>query len=110
MAWWDDLFGFNEAFASLMEGESLGALKPESGSPGARSSSAPRGRAGHRKSSLSASHPIHVPVASAEEANALFDDITYSKGAAVLHMLVLYLTPEKWKAGVHAYSHRPRAR
>ena len=40
-----------------------------------------------RVDSLAATHPIHVEVQTAEEANALFDDITYLKGAAVLRCL-----------------------
>ncbi len=99
MAWWDDLW-LNEAFASLMEGEALEALRPD-WEPWNQIQLDTEDVL--VTDSLSASHPIHVPVASAEEANALFDDITYSKGSAALHMLELYLTPEKWRAGVHAY-------
>ncbi len=33
------------------------------------------------------SHPIYVPVATAAEANQVFDDISYAKGGAVLNQL-----------------------
>ncbi len=102
MAWWDDLW-LNEAFASLMEGVSLEVLHPE-WDPWADVESGQLATLEVLETdSLSASHPIHVSAATAEEANALFDDITYSKGEAVLRMLQLYLTPKLWQAGVHAY-------
>ena len=44
-----------------------------------------------------------MEVQTAEEANALFDDITYLKGAAVLRMFELFLTPEAFRAGLHSY-------
>jgi puromycin-sensitive aminopeptidase len=99
MAWWDDLW-LNEAFATLMEKESVGALRPQwktwedfhLGVAHAMDSDA-----------LHATHPIHFAVKNAEQANEMFDDITYEKGAAALHMLEVYLQPEVFRAGIHRY-------
>jgi puromycin-sensitive aminopeptidase len=99
MAWWDDLW-LNEAFASLMESKSVDALHPEY-----HIYDEVQLETEHALvvDSLTATHPIHVEVQTAEEANALFDDITYLKGAAVLRMFELYLSPEAFRSGLHAY-------
>ncbi|MHB1846001.1 MAG: M1 family metallopeptidase [Deltaproteobacteria bacterium] len=99
MKWWDDLW-LNEAFASLMENESVSALHPawriwddfqlET-------------EVAMHSDSLGSTHPIHFQVATAEEANEAFDDITYLKGQAALRMLELFLTPKVWQAGIHDY-------
>ncbi len=99
MKWWDDLW-LNEAFASLMENESVASLRPawrvwddfELETQAAMHSDA-----------LGSTHPIHFPVATAEEANEAFDDITYLKGQASLRMLELFLSPPVWRAGIHDY-------
>jgi aminopeptidase N len=99
MEWWDDLW-LNEAFATLMEKESVGALWPQwktwedfhLGVSHAMASDA-----------LHATHPIHFAVQTAEQANEMFDDITYEKGAASLHMLEAFLDPEVFRNGIHRY-------
>ena len=99
MAWWDDLW-LNEAFASLMEGIALEALRPD-WEPWNQVQLDTQDVM--VTDSLSATHPIHVAVSTAEEANALFDDITYNKGSAVLHMFQRTLTPKLWQVGVQDY-------
>jgi aminopeptidase N len=99
MAWWDDLW-LNEAFATLMERMSVDALHPEYHLYDSVQLETERAM---QVDALTATHPIHVAVQTAEEANALFDNITYLKGAAVLRMFQLYLAPESFRAGLHAY-------
>jgi puromycin-sensitive aminopeptidase len=99
MAWWDDLW-LNEAFATLMESKSVEAIHPEYHIYDEVQLETEHAL---RSDSLAATHPIHVAVQTAEEANALFDDITYLKGAAVLRMFEQYLTPDAFRAGLHAY-------
>jgi len=59
---------------------------------------------------LSATRPVELSVESPEEANAMFDVLTYQKGSSVLRMLEQYLGEETFRAGVtrylktHAYS------
>jgi puromycin-sensitive aminopeptidase len=52
---------------------------------------------------LAATRPIEIPVASPEEANAMFDSLTYEKGASVLRMLEQYLGEEVFRLGVSNY-------
>ncbi len=99
MAWWDDLW-LNEAFATLMESLSVNALHPEYHIYDTVQLETENAMG---VDALTATHPIHVAVQTAEEANALFDDITYLKGAAVLRMFEIYLSPEAFRAGLHDY-------
>ena len=52
---------------------------------------------------LAATHPIRMPVANPDQAREAFDNITYSKGAAVLRMLERWLGEETWRRGVGDY-------
>jgi puromycin-sensitive aminopeptidase len=52
---------------------------------------------------LSATRPVEFPVASPEEANAMFDTLTYGKGSAVLRMLEQYLGEETFRDGIRRY-------
>ncbi|KAH3667298.1 hypothetical protein OGAPHI_002947 [Ogataea philodendri] len=53
--------------------------------------------------SLRSSHPIEVPVASADEINQIFDAISYEKGSSVLRMLDNWLGTENFIKGVSHY-------
>ncbi|HZS36449.1 MAG TPA: M1 family metallopeptidase, partial [Polyangia bacterium] len=99
MQWWDDLW-LNEAFASWMETRVLAELRPDWGMwlEFERWKSYALGI-----DALASTHPIHTPVGSPEEANEQFDGITYSKGAAVLRMLELFLGEESFRRGVSRY-------
>ena len=52
---------------------------------------------------LEESRPISVPVENPSEIGALFDTITYDKGAAVLRMLEDFLGAETFRRGLHVY-------
>ena len=99
MRWWDDLW-LNEAFAELMESESVSSLRPEWRIWDDFQLDTQRAL---YDDALASTHPIHAPVATAEEANEAFDDITYLKGSAALRMLELFLTPAIWQKGIHDY-------
>lgn len=49
------------------------------------------------------SHPIQVPVRDAKEIAQIFDNISYSKGASVIHMLTNWLGLEPFLAGIRIY-------
>ncbi len=53
--------------------------------------------------------PIEFPVAAPRDADAMFDVLTYEKGASVLRMLEQYLGPEVFRAGVRQYLRPPIA-
>jgi puromycin-sensitive aminopeptidase len=52
---------------------------------------------------LVSSHPIEVPIAKASEVDEIFDAISYSKGCAVIRMLVEYLGLETFRQGLLIY-------
>ncbi len=99
MAWWDDLW-LNEAFATWVAHTVGTRWRPSLGLWEAFGVGAAEAL---RKDELRATHPVRVPVASAEEADANFDDITYTKGAAVLRMLERYLGGGPFRRGLGAY-------
>lgn len=53
--------------------------------------------------SLRSSHPIEVPVKSADEINQIFDDISYAKGSCVLRMISRYIGEDQFFEGVRRY-------
>lgn len=48
-------------------------------------------------------HPINVPVTSAGEISSIFDAISYSKGASMIHMLANYVGHEFFMNGLRRY-------
>jgi puromycin-sensitive aminopeptidase len=53
--------------------------------------------------SLASTRPIEFPVRRPEEAEGMFDILTYSKGAGVLRMLEQYLGADVFRAGIVRY-------
>jgi len=99
MRWWDDLW-LNEAFASWMATKAVDKLMPQ-WQPW--DDFALSRLAALNVDSLKSTRSIHFPVYSPEQANEMFDEITYSKGASVLRMLEKYVGEPKFQAGVHRY-------
>ena len=58
--------------------------------------------------SKTSSHPIEIPdgVNSPAQIDEIFDEISYSKGASVIHMLYHWLGEEKFAAGLQSYLHQ----
>jgi len=82
LKWWDDLW-LNESFASYMELLSVPTLgHPDNWTQATE----PKNRA-YGYDGLSTSHPIIMPVPDVKVAASIFDDITYTKGMAVLRQL-----------------------
>ena len=99
MQWWDDLW-LNEGFATWMETRPLAASKPE------WNLAVDEARATHTAidlDSLRSTHAIHTPVRTPAEIDALFDTITYQKGAAVVRMIEHYVGAASFRDGVNAY-------
>ena len=53
--------------------------------------------------SLVNTHPIEVPIRDMDELKEIFDEISYAKGASVLHMLASYLGKEVFRDGLRVY-------
>tara|TARA_B100001750_G_C15521586_1_gene612045 strand:- start:6234 stop:8753 length:2520 start_codon:yes stop_codon:yes gene_type:complete len=99
MEWWDGIW-LNEAFASLMEVISSDATYPEFKLWGDMNLSR---TAGFSVDSLISSRPVEFKVESPEQAEEMFDALTYEKGSTVLRMFETFIGEEEFKKGVRSY-------
>jgi aminopeptidase N len=99
MAWWDDLW-LNEGFASWMEVKATDHFNPQWRLWLQNQTSVDQAM---RIDAGKGTHPIVTPVKDVQQANAVFDDITYLKGAAVIRMLEAYVGEDAFRAGVRRY-------
>ena len=101
MGWWNGIW-LNEAFATFMEMLTVDAYRPDwerwvdFGS--ARSMA-------FDTDSLTTTRPIEYEVVTAEDAEGMFDVLTYEKGASVVRMLQQYLGEDRFQAGIRHYLH-----
>jgi len=99
MDWWEGIW-LNEAFATFMEMAATDAFRPDWD----RWTSFGVARtAAFDVDALRCTRPIEYPVISPDEAEGMFDILTYEKGAAVLRMLEQWLGPEGFQAGIRRY-------
>jgi puromycin-sensitive aminopeptidase len=99
MSWWNGIW-LNEAFATFMEMLAVDAWKPE----WQRWATFGVSRAAALSlDGLHSTRPIEFPVTSPRDADAMFDVLTYEKGASVLRMLEQYLGAELFRTGVRDY-------
>jgi puromycin-sensitive aminopeptidase len=99
MRWWNGIW-LNEAFATFMEMLAVDAWKPqwkrwESFSVSRAAAMAIDG--------LRSTRSIEYTVRSPEDCRAMFDILTYEKGAAVLRMLEQFLTADLFRDGIRLY-------
>ena len=99
MTWWNGIW-LNEAFATFMEMLAVDVWKPE----WQRWTTFGVSRAAAMSlDGLHSTRPIEFPVTSPRDADAMFDVLTYEKGASVLRMLEQYLGPVVFREGVRDY-------
>ena len=99
MSWWNGLW-LNEAFATFMEVLAVDAWKPD----WQRWTTFGVSKAAAMTvDGLHSTRPIEFPVTAPKDADAMFDVLTYEKGAAVLRMLEQHLGPKVFRDGVRAY-------
>jgi puromycin-sensitive aminopeptidase len=99
MRWWNGLW-LNEAFATFMEMLCVDDFRPD----WHRWVTFGLSRAAAmRTDGLSSTRPIEFPVERPEEAEGMFDVLTYEKGAGVLRMLERYLGAEPFRSGIGRY-------
>ncbi|OWR40682.1 hypothetical protein KGM_208533 [Danaus plexippus plexippus] len=100
MKWWDEVW-LNEGFASYMQVKALNAIEPSW-----TMLDQFLVRTMHSvldiDSKLS-SHPIVQTVETPDEITAIFDSISYNKGASVLRMLEGFIGEENFRLGVSDY-------
>ncbi len=99
MSWWNGLW-LNEAFATFMEMLAVDAWKPEWKRWDSFSVSR---AAAFGVDGLRSTRPIEYPVRAPKDADAMFDVLTYEKGASVLRMLEQHIGSEVFRQGVRAY-------
>ncbi|HEY3427932.1 MAG TPA: M1 family metallopeptidase [Acidimicrobiia bacterium] len=103
MKWWDGIW-LNEAFASFMEFKATDAMRPEwkrwltfaaIDRPWALGVDA-----------LAATRPVEFEVGSPDEANEMFDALTYGKGSSLLRMIEQFIGEDSFRTGVGNYLRR----
>ena len=99
MSWWNGLW-LNEAFATFMEMLAVDAWKPEW--KRWETFSVARAAA-FSVDGLWSTRPIEYPVRAPKDAEAMFDVLTYEKGASVLRMLEQFIGPTVFRDGVRQY-------
>ena len=99
MRWWNGLW-LNEAFATFMSMLAVDAYRPdwEVWNQFARSRTAAL-----EVDALESTRPIEYPVHSPDDANGMFDTLTYLKGGAILRMLEQYLGGDRFRDGIRRY-------
>ncbi len=99
MSWWNGIW-LNEAFATFMEMLAIDAWKPEWRRWVAFgvSRAAALGLDG-----LQTTRPVEMPVNAPKDAEAMFDALTYEKGASVLRMLEQHLGAAAFRDGIRRY-------
>ncbi len=99
MRWWNGIW-LNEAFATFMETRATDAYRPDwdrwTDFGLSRS-------AAFDVDALEATRPIEFDVRSPADAEAMFDILTYEKGAAVVRMLEQFMGPDAFRDGIRHY-------
>jgi aminopeptidase N len=100
MRWWDDLW-LNEAFAEWASHWAATSATPFTDAWSSFLAGWKLG--GYVADMAPTTHPIRQPVRDVAEAAAIFDGITYPKGASVLKQLVAYVGEPRFVAGLRSY-------
>jgi len=99
MKWWNGIW-LNEAFATFMEILAVDAYRPEWQR---WVSFGVEREAAMAVDGLHATRPVEFPVGRPEEAEGMFDVLTYQKGGSVLRMLEQFIGPDVFREGIHDY-------
>ena len=99
MTWWDDLW-LNESFADWMCAKIVDQAHPEyrifiqqiAAIQGAM-----------RTDALPSVKPIRRPLTARDDPSLVLDDLTYSKGKAILRMVESWIGPENFRTAMRAY-------
>ncbi len=100
MRWWTDLW-LNEGFATWMEYLAVDHLFPDWQIW--TQFIVDEQQQALKLDALEHTHPIEVAVKHPDEIRTIFDVVSYSKGASVIHMLHDYLGPESFRDGLRHY-------
>ena len=99
MKWWNGIW-LNEAFATFMEILAVDAFRPEWQR---WVSFGVEREAAMAVDGLYSTRPVEFPVGRPEEAQGMFDVLTYQKGGSVLRMLEQFIGPDVFRDGINDY-------
>ncbi|HEY1939140.1 MAG TPA: M1 family metallopeptidase [Candidatus Angelobacter sp.] len=99
MQWWDNLW-LNEGLASWMERKPAQELHHEWN---VALDALNDTNTALQIDSLRDTHPIRAKVETSDDIHAMFDPITYDKGAAIIRMVESYVGPETFRRGINTY-------
>ncbi len=99
MGWWNGIW-LNEAFATFMEVACTDAFRPDWERWVAFGNER---SAAFDVDALTTTRPVEYEVISPDDAEGMFDVLTYEKGGAVLRMLEQYLGEDAFRAGIRSY-------
>lgn len=102
--WWNDIW-LNESFATWMESKIVDGWNPAYRT---RLSEFEYTTVAMRTDSLEAAHALRQPVDRANDAESLFDSISYAKGGAVLSMFERYLGKDRFQRGIRHFLEKRR--
>ncbi len=100
MRWWTDLW-LNEGFATWIEYMAVDELFPDWQMW--TQFIADEQQQALKLDALEFTHPIEAPINHPDEIRSIFDAISYSKGASVIHMLHEYLGKDVFREGLRYY-------
>ena len=100
MKWWNGIW-LNEAFATFMEMKATDAHRPD-WKRWLEFAAVERPWA-FKVDELAGTRPVEFEVRSPEDAEGMFDALTYGKGSAVLRMMEQYIGEERFRTGVGTY-------
>lgn len=98
-AWWDDIW-LNEAFATWIEAKILVPWKPAFHYDLMEAHQTERAMLGD---ALVSARRIRQGIGSNDDISNAFDEITYSKGAAVIGMFESFVGPARFRSGLQRY-------
>jgi puromycin-sensitive aminopeptidase len=99
MRWWNGIW-LNEAFATFMEVLAVDAFRPEWQR---WVSFGVEREAAMAVDGLHSTRPVEFHVGRPEEAQGMFDVLTYQKGGSVLRMLEQFVGPDVFREGINDY-------
>ncbi len=98
-AWWDDIW-LNEAFASWISRKIINEWRPDWNG---KSDAVISQSVAMNSDRLLAARKIRQPIEAPDDIANAFDNITYSKGAAVITMFENYAGPDLFRKGVQQF-------
>jgi cytosol alanyl aminopeptidase len=101
-AWWNDIW-LNEGFASWMANKIVNQYHPEWK---ANIGELNNYQGAMTTDELISARKVRQEILSDDDIANAFDNITYSKGSALLNMFETYMGPEKFREGVQRYLHK----